>query len=95
MTSDADHVTSQSGHMTLDQSVDGNVEVDSKTLEDDSHSSSNHDNNYHGDNSTTECGGHQSVRDLHWLIGRMARLARYEAGRHPQQSLKVLNHTVR
>lgn len=29
------------------------------------------------------------VRDLHWLVGRMARLASFEAGRHPQESLKV------
>ena len=28
-------------------------------------------------------------RDLHWLVGRMTRLARNEAGKHPQQSLKV------
>ena len=43
----------------------------------------------HGDNSPTEHGGHRRLRDLHWLVERLSRLARYEAGRHPQQSLKV------
>ena len=36
--------------------------------------------------------GRRSVRDLYWLVGRMARLASYEAGRHPQESLKVHIH---
>lgn len=33
--------------------------------------------------------GHRTVRDLHWLVGRMDRLARQEAGKEPHQSLKV------
>ena len=28
-------------------------------------------------------------RDLQWLIRRMSRLARYEAGHHPKDSIKV------
>lgn len=29
------------------------------------------------------------VKDLGWLINRLTRLAKYEAGRHPKESLKV------
>ena len=29
------------------------------------------------------------VKDLNWLIDRMSRLARYEAGHHPKESMKV------
>lgn len=31
----------------------------------------------------------QRVRNLHWLIGRLSRIAKYEAGHHPKESLKV------
>ena len=69
MTSDGDHVTSQSGRVTPDEDhVTSHV-----TLEDDSSGSS----------------GHRMVRDLHWLVGRMNTLARYEAGKHPKETLKV------
>ena len=31
----------------------------------------------------------EHVRNLHWLIGRLSRLAKYEAGHHPKEPLKV------
>ena len=31
----------------------------------------------------------EPVKDLNWLINRMSRLARYEAGHHPKESMKV------
>ena len=31
----------------------------------------------------------EGVRDLQWLVERMLRLARFEAARHPKESLKV------
>lgn len=31
----------------------------------------------------------ESSRDLSWLIGRLSRLARFEAGHHPKDSQKV------
>ena len=33
----------------------------------------------------------ESSRGLSWLIGRLARLARFEAGHHPKDSQKVIN----
>ena len=36
-----------------------------------------------------EEGEEQGVRDLQWLVGRMLRLARFEAAQHPKESLKV------
>ena len=33
----------------------------------------------------------QHVRNLHWLIARLSRIAKYEAGHHPKESLKVGN----
>ena len=33
--------------------------------------------------------GHRTMQDLHWLVGRMDRLARRETGKTPHQSLKV------
>ena len=39
--------------------------------------------------SSSDHSGHRTVRDLHWLVGRMDRLARQEAGKEPHQSLKV------
>ena len=39
--------------------------------------------------SSRDHSGHRTVRDLHWLVGRMDRLARQEAGKEPHQSLKV------
>ena len=38
---------------------------------------------------TTATRRRQHVRDLHWLIGRLSRLAKYEAGHHPKEPLKV------
>ena len=35
--------------------------------------------------------GERRRKDLEWLIGRMSRLARYEAGYHPKQSIKVFH----
>ena len=29
------------------------------------------------------------VKDLNWLVGRLSRLARFEAGYHPKESMKV------
>ena len=34
-------------------------------------------------------GGGGRVKDLKWLIWRMSRLASYEAGHHPKESIKV------
>lgn len=83
VTSDDDHVTT-SGHVTSDQSVtEGGDETETNSGDDDTV-----DSHHRGDSSTA---GRRLVRDLHWLVGRMARLASYEAGRHPQQSLKVTN----
>lgn len=80
MTSHSDYVTT--GHVTSDQSV---AEEGGDVTE--NHSSDNTtDNCNHGDSSAA---GQRLVRDLHWLVGRMSRLTSYEAGRHPQQSLKV------
>lgn len=31
----------------------------------------------------------EHVRNLHWLIARLSRLAKYEAGHHPKEPLKV------
>ena len=33
----------------------------------------------------------QTVRDLKWLVERMLRLARFEAARHPKESIKVFD----
>ena len=38
---------------------------------------------------TTATRRRQHVRDLHWLIGRLSRLAKYEASHHPKEPLKV------
>ena len=38
---------------------------------------------------TTATRQRQHVRDLHWLIGRLSRLAKYEAGHYPKEPLKV------
>lgn len=32
----------------------------------------------------------EGVRDLQWLVERMLRLARFEAARHPKESIKVV-----
>lgn len=47
------------------------------------------------------CGGgrkrRKTLRDLKWLMRRMSRLASYEAGHHPKDSVKVclLSHSLR
>ena len=99
MTSNANHVTLQCGQVTLVTKVYDNDVCRSTTINGDE---SNHyhgdestpDDHCHGDNSATKSSAHCEVRDLHWLVSRMARLARYEAGKHPQQSLKVHNSTA-
>lgn len=80
MTSHVDHVTTSS-HVTPDQSATEEGGGVTENYSDDGTTTDNHD----------ECSasGQRSVRDLHWLVGRMARLARYEAGRRPQQPMKV------
>ena len=111
MTSEASHVTVQSGQVTLGDKVGNNdvcgsntnshIRGDESTLDDHYHGDesassdcyhgdkSTPDDRNHGDDSVTEHGGHRRSCDLHWLVERLSRLARYEAGRHPQQSLKV------
>jgi hypothetical protein len=36
----------------------------------------------------------EGVRDLQWLVERMLRLAKFEAARHPKESIKVINRQV-
>jgi hypothetical protein len=70
---------------TSDDHYHGDESASSDCYHDDK---STPDDRNHGDDSVTEHGGHRRSRDLHWLVERLSRLARYEAGRHPQQSLK-------
>ena len=95
MTSHADHVTD---HMTpcvdrISSSTATNCGTQSEAccaINDDQDEPGTTEDHY-GDHcgSNGDRSGHRTVRDLHWLVGRMDRLARQEAGKTPHQSLKV------
>ena len=76
-----DHYGDNGGSTTVDQYGDDSGSTTVDQYEDNSGSTTV---DHYGDDS-----GHLTVRDLHWLVARMDRLARQEAGKEPHQSLKV------
>ena len=92
MTKDVDNVTSESGSVNVD-GINSSCDIDSEyTTEDQYHDDNGTTEDHHNDRSGT--GGHHTARDLHWLVGRMDRLARQEAAKDPHQSLKVVQVVI-
>ena len=99
MTSSANHVTDHMTHNADHMSFKSNSTTTDCDDESERCFAISEDKNKHG--TTTEdtyedhCGstgdhnGHRTMQDLHWLVGRMDRLARQEAGKTPHQALKV------
>ena len=88
MTSCADDVTSPPNHVTSVNT--STTQGDTNSTSDDCHDEGTAEDGCRDDSGTTDHSGQCLVRDLHWLIGRMNRLARFEAGKHPHQALKVV-----